>query len=367
MVSPLLETPGAVAATGADAGVAAHYGNPAQEQRALASGAAIVDLSSRGVLRVAGEDRLTWLDSLTSQRLLGLAPGDSAETLLLDPSGRIEHAMSLVDDGTAAWLIVEAASAEPLATFLTRMKFWKHVEIEDRTADVAVLAALRDLDEPGPDGPPLVWRDPWATGAVGGITRAEAVFHPGVDLPLRLALVPRQALAGLADRARSGEVVLAGVDALEALRIAAWRPRAAREIDARSIPHELDWLRSAVHLDKGCYRGQETVAKVHNLGRPPRRLVQLDLDGSESVLPEPGSVVLVDDAEVGTVTSSARHHEDGPIALAVVKRSVAEDARLVVRTPDGDVAAAQRIVVPAGAGPAVAVPRLPRLGAVQRH
>lgn len=367
MPSPLLQTPGAVAATGVDAGVAAHYGNPAQEQRALAAGDALVDLSSRGVLRVAGEDRLTWLDSLTSQRLLGLEPGDSAETLLLDPSGRIEHAMSLVDDGTASWLIVEAASAAPLATFLTRMKFWKQVEIEDRTEDVAVLGALRDLDEPGPEGPSLVWRDPWATGAAGGVTRAEAVFHPGADLPLRLALVPREALAGIADRARAGAVALAGVDALEALRIAAWRPRAAREIDARSIPHELDWLRSAVHLDKGCYRGQETVAKVHNLGRPPRRLVQLDLDGSESVLPEPGSVVLVDDVEVGVVTSSARHHEDGPIALAVVKRSVAEDAQVVVRTPDADVAAAQRIVVPAGAGPAVAVPRLPRLGAVQRH
>jgi folate-binding protein YgfZ len=366
--SPLLETPGAVAATGADTGVAAHYGRPAQEQRALAAGKALVDLSSRGVLRVAGEDRLSWLDSLTSQRLLGLRAGDSAESLLLDPSGRIEHAMDVVDDGTAVWLVVEAASTAPLAAFLERMKFWKHVTVEDRTTDVAVLAALRDLDEPGPDGgAPLVWHDPWATGAAGGVTRAETALHPGADLPLRLALVPRARLETLADAARAGEVVLAGADALEALRIAAWRPRAAREVDARSIPHELDWLRSAVHLDKGCYRGQETVAKVHNLGRPPRRLVQLDLDGSESVLPEPGAPVLAGDAEVGIVTSSARHHEDGPIALAVVKRSVPDDAPLVVRTPDGDIAAAQRVVVPADAGPAVAVPRLPRLGAVQRH
>ncbi len=368
MDSPLLDVPGAVAATGPDAGVAAHYGRPAHEQRALAAGQALVDLSSRGVLRLEGEDRLTWLDSLTSQRLVGLQPGDSAETLLLDPAGRIEHAMSIVDDGTAAWLVVEAASTQPLATFLERMKFWKQVVIEDRSGDVAVLAALRDLDEPGPDGgAPLVWRDPWASGAVGGITRAETAVHPGADFPLRLALVPRARLASLTAEANAGTVALAGVDALEALRIAAWRPRAAHEVDARSIPHELDWLRSAVHLDKGCYRGQETVAKVHNLGRPPRRLVQLDLDGSDAVLPEPGSPVLVDDAEVGVVTSSARHHEDGPVALAVVKRSVAEDAPLVVRTPDGDVAAAQRVVVPAGAGPAVAVPRLPRLGAVQRH
>ncbi|GAA4751055.1 folate-binding protein YgfZ [Amnibacterium soli] len=368
MDSPLLDVPGAVAATDPDAGVAAHYGRPAHEQRALAAGRALVDLSSRGVLRLEGEDRLTWLDSLTSQRLLGLRPGDSAETLLLDPAGRIEHAMSIVDDGTAAWLVVEAASTLPLATFLERMKFWKQVTIEDRTADVAVLAALADLDEPGPDGgAPLLWRDPWADGAVGGVTRATTAVHPGADFPLRLALVPRARLTALAEEAAAGSVALAGVDALEALRIAAWRPRAAHEVDARSIPHELDWLRSAVHLEKGCYRGQETVAKVHNLGRPPRRLVQLDLDGSDAVLPEPGSPVLADDAEVGVVTSSARHHEDGPVALAVVKRSVAEDAALVVRTPDGDVAAAQRVVVPSGAGPAVAVPRLPRLGAVQRH
>jgi folate-binding protein YgfZ len=159
---------------------------------------------------------------------------------------------------------------------------------------------------------------------------------------------------------------MAGTLALEALRIAAWRPRFAREVDARSIPHELDWLRSAVHLAKGCYRGQETVAKVHNLGRPPRRLVQLDLDGSEAVLPTPGDAVLDGDQEVGSVTSAALHHEEGPIALAVVKRSVPETDGLVVRTPDADVAAAQRVIVPSDAGPAVAVPRLPRLGAVRR-
>ncbi len=365
--SPLLSLPGAVAAGAPDEGVAAHYGEPVPEQRALAGGAALVDLSSRGVLRVAGEDRLDWLDSLTSQRLKGLAPGSSAESLLLDPSGRVEHAMSVVDDGEAAWLVVEAASAQPLAAFLDRMRFMKRVVVEDVTDRVAVLGAFADLDEPGPGGPGLVWRDPWAAGAAGGITRAEAAEHPGAAYDLRLALVPREALADLARRAAEGSVRLAGVDALEALRVAAWRPRASQEVDARTLPHELDWLRSAVHLAKGCYRGQETVAKVHNLGRPPRRLVQLDLDGSSGVLPAPGAVVLSGDDEVGAVTSAARHHEDGSIALAVVKRSLPEDAALAVRADGGLVAAAQRTIVPAGAGPAVSVPRLPRLGAVQRR
>ncbi|MFD1721385.1 YgfZ/GcvT domain-containing protein [Amnibacterium endophyticum] len=358
--SPLLTLPGAVRAGEPDAGVAAHYGEPVREQRRLTSGEALVDLSSRGVLRLTGEDRLDWLDSLTSQRVRDLRPGDSAESLLLDPAGRVEHAMAVVDDGAATWLVVEAASAAPLAAFLDRMRFMKRVVVEDVTADVAVVGALSEPHLPGPEGPSLVWRDPWATGAEGGVTRAATADHPGEAFPLRLALVPRAALPGLPGP-------FAGVDALEALRIAAWRPRAALEVDARTLPHELDWLRSAVHLAKGCYRGQETVAKVHNLGRPPRRLVQLDLDGSAGVLPVPGAPVLSGEDEVGTVTSSARHHEDGPIALAVVKRSLPEDAVLTVHADGEAVSAAQRTVVPAGAGPAVAVPRLPRLGAVQRR
>ena len=244
--------------------------------------------------------------------------------------------MALVDDGTAAWLVVEAASAAPLAD-VPRADAVLEAGRRSRTArrtspcSAALARPRRARARTGRRSSGATRGRPAPPAA---ITRAEA------PLPPRCATCRcgsrscrATALADARRRRRApGAVALAGVDALEALRIAAWRPRAAREVDARSIPHELDWLRSAVHLDKGCYRGQETVAKVHNLGRPPRRLVQLDLDGSESVLPEPGSVVLAGDAEVGVVTSSARHHEDGPIALAVVKRSVAEDAPLVVRT-----------------------------------
>ena len=363
--SPLLDLPGAVAAEGADAGVAAHYGNPFLEQRDLAAGRAVVDLSSRGVLAVTGPDRLSWLDSLTSQRLTGLAPGAGAETLLLDPAGHVEHAMAVLDDGETTWLVVERDAAAPLGTFLDRMRFMLRVAVEDRTADLAVLATLGDigrLPAAAPAGVPLVWTDPWATGAAGGATAATAP-HPGEEWRLRLTLVPRDALPGMAELVRDDGLRVAGVLALEALRIEAWRPRAATEVDDRTLPHELDWLRSAVHLSKGCYRGQETVAKVHNLGRPPRRLVQLDLDGSEALTVHPGDPVLVDDdRSVGVVTSAALHHELGPVALALVKRSLPEDATLVVRTADGGVAAAQRTIVPADVGPAVSVPRLPRLG-----
>ena len=134
---------------------------------------------------------------------------------------------------------------------------------------------------------------------------------------------------------------MAGTWAFEALRVAAWRPRLGHETDHRTIPHEVDWMRTAVHMAKGCYRGQETVARVHNLGRPPRRLVLLHLDGSGHGLPEHGDEVFLDDRKVGFVTTPARHYELGPVALALVKRNIAADATLRI----GEIAAAQELVV----------------------
>ncbi|WP_207454085.1 CAF17-like 4Fe-4S cluster assembly/insertion protein YgfZ [Herbiconiux sp. SYSU D00978] len=355
--SPFLALAGAVGET-----VPQHYGNPIGEQRRLASGGAIVDLSDRGVIALEGPDRLSWLDSLTSQRLTTLAPGESAETLLLDPSGRIEHAMRVVDDGVTAWLLVDEASA--LAAWLDRMRFMLRVTVTDATEQYATIGTLGDpasLPAAAPNGVPLLWRDPWGAGvAEGGVQYAPAPQHPSAAWTYAEVLVPRDQLATLTDRP------VAGALALEALRIEAWRPRLVTERDERTIPHELDWLRSAVHLAKGCYRGQETVAKVHNLGHPPRRLVQLDIDGSEGVHAEHGDEVLSGDTVVGHVTSAAVHHELGPVALAVIKRSTDVSAPLLVRHDDVLLAASQQVIVPPTAGAAASVPRLPRLGAVTR-
>ena len=365
--SALLDLPGAVQATGLDAGVAAHYGNPMIEQRHLLAGEAIVDLSNRAVLGISGPDRLTWLNSITSQELRYLKPGDSAETLVLDPTGHVEHAVRLVDDGTEAWL--------------ERMRFMLRVELRDRTDEYAVIGTMGSIDdlsgavpalEPAaPNGTPLVWHDPWAAVVTGGFQYSEDPAHPGADWHWTESLVPRTALPALTGAVRRGAVRAAGVIALEALRIAAWRPRRATEVDDKTLPHELDWLRSAVHLNKGCYRGQETVAKVHNLGHPPRRLVLLHLDGSQGVLPVHGDEVqavrrLPDgDTErrgVGTITSSAIHHELGPIALAVVKRTVPATVVLQVLSEEIAVAATQQVIVPQSAGSVAEIPRLPRLG-----
>lgn len=316
MNSPLLSLPGAVPAEPPDAGVAWHYGDPIHEQRRLAAGEGFVDLSHREVVRVAGPDRLTWLHSLTTQHVERLAPHEATTALVLSPQGRVEHALAMVDDGDAVWAHVEPGTSGALIDFLTMMRFRADVDIADVTADYAV-----------------VW-EPDAGGETPYLVRAGA---RGREL-----FVPRGELAAYAERRGSP----AGVWAYEALRIAAHEPRFGRDTDHKTIPHEVGWIGTAVHLDKGCYRGQETVARVHNTGHPPRRLVFLHFDGSVETLPAHGDAVEHDGREVGTVTSSARHYELGPIGLAVVKRSVPVDATLVA----GGVAAGQEVIVSPDAG-----------------
>ncbi|RRJ87507.1 folate-binding protein [Gulosibacter macacae] len=343
--SPFLDLPGAIAGVAPDAGVPAHYGAPMPEQRKLDRGRAVVDGSHLGVVRIAGEDRISWIDSLTSQRLVAGADGaTSAETLLLNQQGRIEYALDIIDDGTAAYLIVEPDAAEPVAAWFHKMRFRMRVEVTDVSDEFfAVTTIAPSFDDQGldvgavaPNGVPLIWTDPWATGAPGGANYAAVApdSHPGRTFRRRIHLLDAAGRAALVARVRAGELDVAGALALEALRVAAWRPRAATEFDDRILPHELDLLRSSVHLSKGCYRGQETVAKVHNLGHPPRRLTLLDLDGIDGRLPGSGALVrLAEDAAgkpVGRVTSSVRHYDEGPIALALLKRNVATDAALVV-------------------------------------
>ena len=345
MDSPLLSTPGAVAGDAPDAGVAAHYGNPNAEQRALAAGLGMTDRSHRGVVRITGPDRLSWLHSLTTQQLEHLGPGQSAEALILSPQGHIEHHLTLTDDGDAVWAHVEPGTAGTLLAFLDSMRFMLRVEPADVTADYAVLTVTGEL----PDGSLPV-------PAAGTGTAAALRGAVGTDL-----LVARPHLQAAATKFADAGLTLAGMQAYEALRIAARRPRLGLDTDHRTLPHEVGWIESAVHLNKGCYRGQETVARVHNLGHPPRRLVFLHLDGSEDRLPAHGDPVRLGETTIGFVGSAARHYELGPIGLALIKRTTPVDATLQA----AGLPAAQEVVVPPDAGANVTVTLKRRPGLVR--
>jgi hypothetical protein len=329
MESPLLARTGAVPAQGIDAGVAAHYGDPYAEQRALARAAGLVDRSHREIVRIAGEDRLSWLHSLTTQDLQQLEPGTTAQALVLSPQGHIEHHLTLVDDGTAVWAHVEPGTAGPLLAFLGSMRFLLRVDLADVTSEFAVLTLMGSQRPAAPDGTAVAMPDAF-----------------GMDV-----VVPRDRLTEVAAAVEGGGAAVAGLAAYEALRIAAHRPRFGLDTDHKTLPHEVGWIETAVHLDKGCYRGQETVARVHNLGHPPRRLVLLHLDGSEDRLPAHGDPVTRDDTVVWFVGSAARHFELGPVGLGLIKRMVPVGAALRA----GGLPAAQEVVVSPDAGANVSV------------
>ncbi|HYN57420.1 MAG TPA: folate-binding protein [Motilibacterales bacterium] len=322
-----------------------HYGDPLGEQRDLAAGVGVVDLSHRDILEVSGPDRLSWLHSLTTAHLLGLAAGQSRLVLILSPHGHVEHELHLVETGDTVLVTVEPGTGEALRAYLDSMRFMLRVEVTAR-ADLAVVWEPTPM--PDPSGHPswLVPGDYWIGGEPtpsgsdrGGDATRYAPTRPA-GFPGREVLLPRE---GVAARMEGGRPV--GTWALEALRVAAAVPRLGSETDHRTLPHEVGWIGAGVHLAKGCYRGQEAVARVHNLGRPPRRLALAHIDGSEGVLPAHGDAVFVGERVVGWVGTAAQHHELGPIATVLLKRSTDPQADLVIRAATGDVVASQEVVV----------------------
>lgn len=322
------------------------FSNPLVEQREFIAGSSAVLLIDKAVLVVSGEDRLTWLNDLLSQKLDDLKPWVSVEALWLDAQGRIVRDFHIVDDGVKTWLITYSAELETLVSQLQRMVFRAKVSIENESSKYAVIATWAKAVT----GSEISWLDSWPTTALGGWRYGDEPTEPW---QFRESLVP----LGEVDSVWK-EFKHCGTMALDALRVAAMRPTGPNEIDDKALPHEFDWLSSAVHMSKGCYRGQEAVAKVHNLGHPPRRLVFLHLDGSAHALPNLGDEVFgKDDLAVGKVTSVGQHHEMGPIALALVKRNTPVDIELkiVTQATGEELSAMQEVIVPIDAGSIVDV------------
>ncbi|WP_229068107.1 folate-binding protein YgfZ [Actinoplanes sp. DH11] len=323
----------------ADAGVPAHFGDPMREQRLLETAVGLVDRSNRDVIAVPGEERASWLHTLTTQHLSDLREDQGSELLVLSPNGHVEQHAYITEDGATAWLDTEPGAGAGLLKYLEMMRFFTRVEPRDATAELAVLSLVGPgaadlvpgLAEPrvgAVPGPKFaagsVPAEPTSLYAVRAFEAGLARRVPlGVDL-----LVPRAEKTAIIEKLG---VPRAGLWAYEAVRVAARQPRLGWESDHRTIPAEAGFLAAGVHLDKGCYRGQETVARVHHLGRPPRRLVLLHLDGiATDHPPAKGTPVELDGRAVGFVGTAVRHHELGMIALAVLKRNVADDAKLTV-------------------------------------
>ena len=341
MTSPSLTRSGAVAADAPDEGVAWHYGDPLREQRQLDEHVGWVDRSNRGVVRITGPDRHSWLHNLTTQALDPLPAGRGTEALVLSPQGHIEHHLVLADDGSTLWVDVEPHTADSLVAFLESMRFMLRVELEDVSNDLAVVSVIGPATTTALDAIGVaVGQSPYDVAARDGVV-ARRMPWPGADAAD--LLVPRHRVADVTDALTKAGATPAGVWAFEALRVAAHRPRLHIDTDHRTLPHEVGWIETAVQLDKGCYRGQETVARVHNLGRPPRRLVLLHLDGTTEALPARGAHVQVDGDDVGFVGTAVRHYELGPVAFALIRRATPVDADVLVT---GEPATAEVVVDP---------------------
>jgi len=346
-----IDLPGAVAPPDGtpDQGVAWHYGDPYAEQRAAARTVAVVDRSNRELIAVTGEERLSWLHLVISQHVSDLAPNTGTEALVLDSHGRVDAAMVLAYDGDTVWLDTEAGATAtgarggkvPLLEYLESMVFWSKVESRDATAERAVLSLVGPRTGETLAAVGLALPDA-GSGFSYGVAAGEVIVRR-MPWPGALAadlLVPRAERDAWWARLTEAGARPMGSWGFEALRVEAVRPRLGVDTDERTIPHEVGWVHVAAHVAKGCYRGQETVSKVHNVGRPPRRMLLLHLDGSPEVLPETGDPVLLGERTVGRVGSVARHHELGSVALALVKYSVPLDAELLAGSGENVVQAA---------------------------
>lgn len=342
------------------AGVAWHYGEPLSEQRAITSTGAIVDRSHRRVIRVTGPEAAAFLHNLLSQKLDDVQAGWSGSALDLDTQGRILHTMDIAvttdtdadagagsgtgdgasaaaaPEGLAFYLDCEAGKFDSLRDFLQKMIFWSQVTIGE--ADLAIITVLG-----GPTDTQLpsqaVYSRTVSTATPAGAGSAQPTTGLWEASRTDIA-VPREQLEAAVEELESTGLQLVGLMAYTAERVKALEAESV-DLDEKSIPHEIPhWIGrgervGAVHLEKGCYRGQETVARVENLGRSPRVLVLLHLDGSAPTMPSPGADIQVKGRRVGKLGTVIDDCDYGPIALAVIKRSALDAGQVNI----GDVAA----------------------------
>jgi folate-binding protein YgfZ len=291
------------------------------------SGVVAVRRRELGVLELEGADVLRYLHSVSSQHTADLRPGDATRALLLSRKGKIEFAFRMAVLEGGALLDTELEAAGALADRLARFVFRYDVKVRDGRegtgdgiAAVSLLGrgAAAALDAAGlPDPPAGPDRVTPGDGLV--VYRTEL----GVDLV-------GAAAASAAVALEVARVAQAPLEAWELARVERGVPRWGAELTDDVLAEEAGLLGSYVHLDKGCYPGQETVARVHNRGQVQRRLAGLRFDDSGAEPPQPRTDLLTEDGRrAGQVRSVVRHPRLGPIGLAYVRGMVATGARVL--------------------------------------
>ncbi|MGH7149655.1 MAG: YgfZ/GcvT domain-containing protein [Planctomycetota bacterium] len=332
------------------------FGDPAAELREAESTFVAGLLPWEGLVRVGGTEAVAFLQRLLSCDLRDLAPGGSTAGCLLSPTGRALAVVLALRTEEEVFLAVETSFARPLAQALERYRFAEAVEIADRSESASWLVLL------GPKAPDALRAvgivEPAARGSHsplptserdGRILRADFLGVPEFRL-----LASREQTAPLLERllasARGGKPI--GTVALEHLRIRAGLPRPGIDLDDSVYPEEVG-LEAALSTSKGCYPGQEVVAKIRTYGGAKRRLVVLRFE--TGARPSRGDPVEADGAEVGRVTSaSADVGLALPLALAIVRReALAGSAEIRVGGREGPLRAA---VVPFNEGGRTGLP-----------
>lgn len=265
---------------------------PADHLAALAQGRAAVDLSRHRKIRVGGGDARRWLHDLVTADVASLEPGAGRRSLLLDPTGHIRADLQVACDDEGFWLFQDAEQPEPVDAALMPYVLSSDVHLADLTTEFDLIGLPGATTERGGFRPSMLGEGRDLLTETGSATTADDDRLPVDD------------------------------DAVEVWRIRAGRARMGVDFDRSSIPAEAG-LEHAIDETKGCFLGQESVARVRNLGHPPRVLRHLGSAGSVHA----GSTVMTEDGrEAGSVTSSAAGDDGGSVMLATVVWSLRDEA-----------------------------------------
>ena len=287
------------------------------DQEILRTGCGLLDRSDRGKLALTGPEAKSFLHGQVTNDVEGLSPGEGCYAAFLNPKGKMQGDLRILDTGDELWLDTEREALQPLFTMIHRYKLGSDLELHKRTLQQGLLSLI------GPHAREIAGAEDLAPtehanaqAQIDGIPVLLVATDAGVDL-----VTDAERTQELADalRARGARDVAEG--AAEALRVQRGRPRFGREMDESTIPQEAGINERAVSFTKGCYVGQETVARLHYRGKPNRHLRGLRLSGPA----ETGAELRLGDKVVGRVGTVA-----GERALAIVRREAEPGATLTV-------------------------------------